>query len=62
EVAWDDFREVEGLSIPTQIHVEIPGTGDALSMELQELEVNVPVSESVFLLLVPPGTETSPLP
>lgn len=62
EVAWGDFREVGGLSMPTQIHVEIPGTGDALSMELQELEVNVPVSESVFQLLVPPGTETSPLP
>lgn len=62
EVAWDEFRKVGEVRMPTQIRVEMPATGDALSMELEELEVNVPVSESAFRLLVPPGTETSPLP
>ncbi len=62
EVVWSEFREVGELRMPTQIRVDMPPTGDALSVELQELEVNIPVSESAFRLLLPPGTETSPLP
>ncbi len=62
EIAWSEFRQVGEVRMPTQIRVEMPATGDALSVELEELEVNAAVSENAFRLLLPPGTEISPLP
>jgi hypothetical protein len=60
-VSWDGYRNVGEMRIPTQIRAEIPSRSSRLELRIKEVDINIPMPEEKFHIIVPQGTSVEPL-
>lgn len=60
-VSWDGYKRVGDTRIPTQIRAEVPSRSSRLEMKIKEVEINIPMPEEKFEIILPQGTSVEPL-
>ncbi len=61
-VSWDGYTKVGEVRIPTQIRAEIPSRSSRLELRMKEVDINIPMPEEKFDIILPQGTSVEPLP
>lgn len=61
-VTWKDFQREGEARVPTEILVEMPSSKHMLRFRIDELEINAPIPQERFQLILPPDTEVQPFP
>lgn len=63
KLAFDDFEPLSsGGSFPRAIHLELPGQKLDINIKLKEVEVNVELAPTLFVIEPPPGVVPEPMP
>ena len=57
QVQYEEFRQLDGLTLPFKITLSQPQSDRWLSWDYQEVQLNQGVAAELFQLRVPPGTE-----
>jgi hypothetical protein len=54
--AYDGYTAVDGVSVATQLHIELPPSQQRIAITLSDVEVNPSLGDAVFAFQTPAGS------